>query len=79
MPVTPATVQDVGTLLGLRLDRFEGTRPTAADSAGNGNWQLWTTDGERHILQRYHVLRTVADIAECNLLDLPRAIVHWHR
>lgn len=55
---------------GLELDRLEATRPGDDESAGNGNWHLWTAAGEHHILRRYHVLRTEADLVfETRLLD----------
>ena len=47
---------------GLDLDRLEPTRPGDDESAGNGNWHLWTLGGDHHILRRYHVLRTEADL-----------------
>ena len=55
---------------GLELDRLEPTRAGDDESAGNGNWHLWTRDGEHHILRRYHVLRTEADLVfETRVLD----------
>ncbi|GAA1118512.1 hypothetical protein GCM10009630_15310 [Kribbella jejuensis] len=55
---------------GLEVDRMEATRPGDDESPGNGNWHLWTADGEHHILRRYHVLRTEADlIFETRVLD----------
>ncbi|MFI5693459.1 phosphotransferase enzyme family protein [Kribbella sp. NPDC051586] len=50
-------------VLGVDVARLEPTRPGDDDSAGNGNWHLWTRDGEHHILRRYHVLRTETDLA----------------
>ncbi|MGW5191398.1 phosphotransferase enzyme family protein [Kribbella sp. NPDC004138] len=55
---------------GLDTARLEPTRPGDADSIGNGNWHLWTRDGEHHILRRYHVLRTESDLTfEAQVLD----------
>ncbi|MFD7158783.1 phosphotransferase enzyme family protein [Kribbella sp. NPDC059898] len=55
---------------GLQADRLEPTRPGDDESAGNGNWHLWTRGGEHHILRRYHVLRTEPDLAfETQLLE----------
>jgi Ser/Thr protein kinase RdoA (MazF antagonist) len=61
---------DVVAALGLDAERLEPTRPGDDESAGNGNWHLWTRDGERHILRRYHVLRIESDLAyETKVLD----------
>ncbi|WP_328998190.1 phosphotransferase [Kribbella sp. NBC_00709] len=49
--------------LGIDAVRLEPTRPGDDESAANGNWHLWTRDGEHHILRRYHVLRTEPDLA----------------
>jgi homoserine kinase type II len=55
---------------GLDVARLEPTRPGDAESFGNGNWHLWTRDGEHHILRRYHVLHTESDLAfEAGVLD----------
>lgn len=55
---------------GLDVDRLEATRPGDDESAGNGNWHLWTLGGDHHILRRYHVLRTEADLVfETQVLD----------
>ena len=45
------------------MSRLEPTRPGDENSPANGNWHLWTGDGEHHILRRYHVLRTEEDLA----------------
>lgn len=56
--------------LGIDAVRLEPTRPGDDESAANGNWHLWTRDGEHHILRRYHVLRTELDLAyETKVLD----------
>jgi homoserine kinase type II len=55
---------------GIQLDRIEATRPGDGDSFGNGNWHLWTRDGDHYILRRYHVLRTESDLEyEALVLD----------
>jgi len=55
---------------GCEVARLEPTRVGDDESVGNGNWHLWTTDGEHHILRRYHVLRTEEDLAyETTVLD----------
>ena len=77
MRATVPSCDDAGMLstppmdaFGLEADRLEATRPGDDESAGNGNWHLWTADGEHHILRRYHVLRTEADLAfETQVLD----------
>lgn len=48
--------------LGLEAKRLEPTRPGDEDSVGNGNWHLWTADGEHHVLRRHHLLRTEEDL-----------------
>ncbi|MEV5967351.1 phosphotransferase [Kribbella sp. NPDC051952] len=56
--------------LGLDVTRLEPTRAGDEESLGNGNWHLWTGDGEHHILRRYHVLRTEEDLVfETRVLD----------
>ncbi|WP_327633312.1 phosphotransferase [Kribbella sp. NBC_00482] len=61
---------DVVRALGLEVTRLEPTRPGDEDSVRNGNWHLWTSDGEHHILRRYHVLRTEEDLTyEDQVLD----------
>jgi len=56
--------------LGIEPTRLEPTRPGDEDSVRNGNWHLWTTDGEHHILRRYHLLRTEEDLTyEARVLD----------
>ena len=61
---------DVVQALGLATARLESTRPGDEDSVRNGNWHLWTKDGEHHILRRYHVLRTAEDLTyETRVLD----------
>jgi Ser/Thr protein kinase RdoA (MazF antagonist) len=60
--ITPETLHAVAAQLGLEVDRFEETRPADAESIGNGNWFAWNGD-HRHVLRRYHVLRTAEDLA----------------
>lgn len=61
---------DVVHALGLEPTRLEPTRPGDEDSVRNGNWHLWTTEGEHHILRRYHLLRTEEDLTyETRVLD----------
>jgi Ser/Thr protein kinase RdoA (MazF antagonist) len=61
---------DVTQALGIEQARLEPTRPGDEDSVRNGNWHLWTTGGEHHILRRYHVLRTEEDLTyENQVLD----------
>lgn len=61
---------DVTEALGMEPTRLEPTRPGDEDSVGNGNWHLWTSDGEHHVLRRYHVLRTEEDLTyETQVLD----------
>jgi homoserine kinase type II len=61
---------DVVDALGLGAVRVEPTRAGDEDSVRNGNWHLWTRDGEHHVLRRYHLLRTEPDLAyETRVLD----------
>ncbi|TCC06010.1 phosphotransferase enzyme family protein [Kribbella soli] len=61
---------DVVDALGIESTRVEPTRPGDEDSARNGNWHLWTTEGEHHILRCYHLLRTEEDLTfETQVLD----------
>ncbi len=61
---------EVVRALGLDARRLEPTRPDDEDSVRNGNWHLWTADGEHHILRRYHLLRTEEDLTyETQVLD----------
>ncbi|TDW94692.1 homoserine kinase type II [Kribbella pratensis] len=61
---------DVTAALGIEPARLEPTRPGDEESVRNGNWHLWTSDGEHHILRRYHLLRTAEDLAyETQVLD----------
>ncbi|WP_410788387.1 phosphotransferase enzyme family protein [Kribbella sp. C-35] len=61
---------DVVHALGLEATRLEPTRPGDEDSVRNGNWHLWTTNGEHRILRRYHLLRTEEDLTyETRVLD----------
>jgi Ser/Thr protein kinase RdoA (MazF antagonist) len=61
---------DVTQALGFEQAWLEPTRPGDEDSVRNGNWHLWTTGGEHHILRRYHVLRTEEDLTyENQVLD----------
>jgi hypothetical protein len=62
-PVTSTTVRRVAARLGLQVSRVRATRPADADSLGNGNWHVWTGDGHRFILRRYHTLRTEQDLS----------------
>ncbi|WP_350277599.1 phosphotransferase [Kribbella sp. HUAS MG21] len=56
--------------LGVEADRLEPTRAEDEASFGNGNWHLWTPNGEHHILRRYHVLHTEANLAyEARVLE----------
>ncbi|WP_165547218.1 phosphotransferase enzyme family protein [Kribbella sindirgiensis] len=56
--------------MGLEPVRLEPTRLGDEDSVRNGNWHLWTGDGDRHILRRYHLLRTEEDLTyETQVLD----------
>ncbi|HET6743485.1 MAG TPA: phosphotransferase [Kribbella sp.] len=60
----------VAELFGLDVDRLEPTRTGDAESAGNGNWHLWTRGGEHLVLRRYHLLHTESDLAfEAQVLD----------
>ncbi|TCC50904.1 hypothetical protein E0H75_12165 [Kribbella capetownensis] len=59
----PSPTASLTAALGLDVTRLEPTRPGDDDSPGNGNWHLWTRDGDHHILRRYHVLRTEEDLA----------------
>ncbi|TDW75198.1 phosphotransferase enzyme family protein [Kribbella pratensis] len=66
----PLSLDAIVAALGLDAERIEPTRPGDDDSAGNGNWHLWTRDGEHHVLRRYHVLRSELDLAyETKVLD----------
>ena len=66
----PLSLDAIVAALGLDAERIEPTRPGDDDSAGNGNWHLWTRDGEHHVLRRYHVLRSESDLAyETKVLD----------
>ncbi|RZT27273.1 homoserine kinase type II [Kribbella sp. VKM Ac-2569] len=61
---------DVTEALGIEQARLEPTRRGDEDSVRNGNWHLWTSDGEHHILRRYHLLRTEEDLTyEAQVLD----------
>ncbi|TDO69230.1 homoserine kinase type II [Kribbella sp. VKM Ac-2571] len=63
-------LREVTEALGFDPARLEPTRPGDDDSVGNGNWHLWTSDGQHHILRRYHLLRTEEDLAyETQVLD----------
>jgi Ser/Thr protein kinase RdoA (MazF antagonist) len=62
-PVTSTTVRRVAARSGLQVSRVRATRPADADSLGNGNWHVWTGDGHRFILRRYHTLRTEQDLS----------------
>lgn len=56
-------LQDIADQLGLRVERFEETRATDAESLGNGNWLAWTDAGECLVLRRYHALHTEESLA----------------
>ena len=58
----PPPTASLTAAFGLDVTRLEPTRPGDDDSPGNGNWHLWTRDGEHHILRRFHVLRTEEDL-----------------
>jgi homoserine kinase type II len=61
--VTSTAVRRVAAQLGLQVSRVRSTRPGDADSLGNGNWHVWTGDGHRLVLRRYHTLRTEQDLS----------------
>src|SRR3954447_24915705 len=61
--VTGTTVRRVAAQLGLEVSRVRATRPADADSLGNGNWHVWTVDGHRFVVRRYHTLRTEQDLS----------------
>jgi Ser/Thr protein kinase RdoA (MazF antagonist) len=58
-----SSLHDIADLLGLRIERFEETRATDAESIGNGNWLGWTDAGECVVLRRYHPLHTEESLA----------------
>ena len=58
-----SSLRDIADLLGLRIERFEETRATDAESVGNGNWLGWTDKGECLVLRRYHMLHTEESLA----------------
>ncbi|MEV6286509.1 phosphotransferase [Kribbella sp. NPDC051770] len=61
-PAQRTAPYDVAAQLGLTVAKLEGIQGTDPGDAFNGVWIVWTSDGDRVVLRRYHVLRTRQDL-----------------
>ncbi|GAA1678384.1 phosphotransferase [Kribbella yunnanensis] len=60
----------ISSTFDLDINRIEPTRAGDDSSPGNGNWHVWTSAGDHHILRRHHVLHTGDSLAyETKVLD----------
>ena len=57
----PASGQAATQTAGIFHERDFKADPAVPSAVGNGNWHVWTVDGHRFVLRRYHTLRTEQD------------------